>query len=222
MMSAVTCACRALVTISACMSWLAVAADFNGDGKQDVIWRLPAGNPLIWQMDGLRVAAQHPVASTADASSSIVGTGKFFGTHSDTTAWVDSSDNLRLVQIGGGGTVTQSCMPASGIDPKWEFLAIVDLNDDGIDDVLWRLDDGRVVALLMNGCNAPSLLYLTFPTDPTWTFSGASHLGGPNATGLFWTDSGSSHVIVWTVSNTGSVTQSSIPTEAQNGWSICA
>jgi len=203
-------------------SSLTAAADFNGDGKQDVVWRLPAGNPLIWQMDGLRVAAQHPLTPTVDASSSIIGTGNFFGSRSDTIAWVDSSDHLRLWQITSGGTVAHSCVAAADIDPKWNFLAILDIDNDGIDDVLWQLDDGRVIALLMDGCNAPSPLYLSFPTDPSWTFSGTGHLGGLNPAGLFWTDAGSSHVIVWAVSKSGSVTQSSILSAAQNGWNLCA
>ena len=68
----------ALLAIGACAPLLTDAADFNGDGKHDVLWRLPSGKPLIWQMDGLTVAAQQTIALAARADASIIGAGRFF------------------------------------------------------------------------------------------------------------------------------------------------
>ena len=32
-------------------------ADFNGDGKSDIVWRHPDGRTAIWLMDGLTYSA---------------------------------------------------------------------------------------------------------------------------------------------------------------------
>jgi hypothetical protein len=33
------------------------AADFNGDGKADILWQNTDGTPAVWLMDGLDVVA---------------------------------------------------------------------------------------------------------------------------------------------------------------------
>ena len=212
---------RAFILLGAAAS-LAAAADFNGDGRQDVLWRLPSGNPLIWQMDGLSVKAQQRLALDPAASVSIVGTGRFFGSGNDAIAWIDSSDDLRLWQIDATGNVVQNCVAASGIDATWKFLAIADVNGDGRDDVLWRRDDGSVVASLIDGCSAPNTLTLNGAVvDPTWTFAGSA-IDASSRTNLVWADAGAKNAVVWTVYSSGTVTQATIAAGAQTGWEIAA
>jgi hypothetical protein len=211
-----------LLALGTCVSALAAAADFNDDGKQDVLWRLPSGKPLIWQMNGLFVSSQHTVALSAGAEASIIGAGRFFGAAAPAVAWVDSSDNLRLWQIASDGGVVQNCIAASGIDPTWKFLAIADINNDGRDDVLWRFDDGILVVSLIDGCNAPTTLTLSDAAKPGWTFVGSGRRGATNQTDLLWTDSGANNLIIWAVAADGGGARTAIPAGAQTGWIVSA
>ena len=39
------------------------AADYNGDGKADILWQNADGTPAVWLMDGLNVAGGANVGS---------------------------------------------------------------------------------------------------------------------------------------------------------------
>jgi hypothetical protein len=43
------------------------AADFNGDGRQDIVWRTHSGNPVIWQMNGLAVGSRITLPAAHEA-----------------------------------------------------------------------------------------------------------------------------------------------------------
>src|SRR6478736_4510199 len=119
----------------------ALAADFNGDGKQDLLWRNHGGNPVVWQMNGLAVASRYTVSPARDSGAAIVGSGNFFGSSPDAILWVDSSSKLSLWRV-ANGVVQQSCVV--DVDPGWGFLGIGDVDGNGIDDVAWRTSDGSV------------------------------------------------------------------------------
>ena len=36
---------------------VAEAADFNGDGKSDILWQHDSGSPAIWTMDGTNITS---------------------------------------------------------------------------------------------------------------------------------------------------------------------
>jgi hypothetical protein len=216
----------AVATTTLCLLSAAAAgygADLIGNGMRDVLWRLPAGNPLIWEMSGLSLQGQVTVSNTLDAGSAIVGTGKFFGNGSpDAIAWVSSSDQLTLWLLGSDGSVQQSC--TNTIAPDLDFLGIGDIDGDGTDDILWRsATDGSVSAYLMNGCaTTPQALALQSIADPSWTFAGAGDINGDGYADLFWQDDAANTLIEWLVAADGTVARQDQPEGNQGGWQIVA
>ena len=50
-------------------SWQAKdAADFNGDGKADILWQNDSGTPAVWLMDGMNILATGPALSNPGPS----------------------------------------------------------------------------------------------------------------------------------------------------------
>ncbi len=199
------------------------AADFNGDGKQDIVWRAHSGKPVVWQMDGLIPSSRATLATGPDAASAIVGTGRFFSGGAGGILWVDSNHELSIWGV-SNGAITQSCVVASGIDAGWSVLGIGDLDGDGIDDVLWRLPDGTVDAYLMGGgCVAPQTVTLAATANASWTFAGigtvADNQSHPVA-GVFWRDS-SGNVILWRLNGTA-VFSKTLSAGTFASWSIAA
>ena len=198
----------------------AVAADFNGDGKQDIVWRLPSGNPQIWLMDGLSISAQQTLAIAPDAGSSIVGTGRFFPHGSGAIAWVDSQHRLHVWQI-TGGVASPACAVATGINPNWSFLGIGDINGDGIDDVLWRdTSTGAVNAFLMDGCSAPTTVSLG-TAAASLSFAGAGDSDGHGRADMFWRNA-SGDVVIWRNVNSLPVSVQTLAAGSYAGWQIAA
>jgi hypothetical protein len=46
-------------------SWkIASTADFDGDGKSDILWQNPGRELYLWQMNGLRIGANGSLGAT--------------------------------------------------------------------------------------------------------------------------------------------------------------
>jgi len=196
----------------------ALAADFNGDGKQDLLWRNHTGNAVVWQMNGLAVASRFTVSPARDSGAAIVGGGNFFGSSPGAILWVDSSNQLSLWRV-GNGVVQQSC--AVAVDPGWSFLGIGDVDGNGIDDVAWRLPDGSVNVYLMNGCVAPQTITLAATANAAWTFLGIGDVDTKSTGALFWRDS-SGAVILWRVHNGSGVLTSTLAAGTYASWTVAA
>jgi hypothetical protein len=196
------------------------AADFNGDGMADILWREPAGDPLVWQMNGLNVDARHALTSEPDAGAVIAGTGNFFGTGADTILWINSAHELSLWQS-NGATVTQTCTVANSINPSWDFLGIGDVNGDGVDDVLWRLPGGTIEVLLMDGCNAPQTVSLGASADPTWSLAGIGDVDGDGFSDLLWRDS-NGNIVLWQLGASEAVTSTTLAAGTYASWNVAA
>lgn len=199
----------------------AIAADFNGDGKQDIVWRIPAGNPLIWQMDGLTIGAQQTLPIAPDAASSIVGAGTFFGAGTGGILWIDSSGHVSAWQI-SNGNIVQSCYVASGIDSSWNFLGVGDVNADGRDDVLWQSPDGTITAFLIDGCNAATALQLNAAPAPSWSLAGIGDIYGNGYSDLIWRTS-NGDLVVWQLAGGGKISRStSLSAGVFADWKVSA
>ena len=198
------------------------AADFNADGKQDIVWRAHSGKPVVWQMNGVTPSSRATLPTGLDAASAIVGAGKFFSGGAGGILWINSSHELSLWRV-SNGAITQSCLVASGIDPGWSVLGIGDLDGNGIDDVLWRLPNGSVNAYLINGCAAPTTTTLGSTADPSWTFAGIGTVEDNHnlpASGVFWRES-DGDVILWRLSGTAIFSKTLAAAEFAS-WSIAA
>lgn len=217
-------AAAAVLTAFLLAAGTARAVDLIGDGMADVLWRLPAGNPLIWEMSGLSIQSQITVPPALNAGSAIAGTGRFFGTNAaGAILWINSSDQLTLWQIGSDGNLRQSCTVAGNIDPNLDFIGIGDIDADGTDDVLWlNRMDGSVNTFLMSGCKPPQILTLQATADRAWTFAGVGDVNGDGSADLFWQDGAANTLIEWLVAPDGTVTQQNQPEGDQSGWQIVA
>jgi len=214
------CVCLIVAATILCGVAHAASADFNGDGKQDLVWRSHFGNPVVWQMNGLAVGARATLTPAPDAGSSIVGSGNFFGSSPGGILWVDSTNRLSIWRV-SNGTVQQSCVVASSIDPGWSFLGIGDLNGDGIDDVAWRAPDGSVDVYLMNGCNAPQTITLAGTAAADWTFLGIGDVDTHSDAAIFWR-AANGDVILWRLHNGTGIFTTTLQAGTYAGWTVAA
>jgi hypothetical protein len=134
---------------------VAGVADFNGDGRSDIVWRNDStGATSIWMMNGtslggdsgvtqLQIGPPWRVAAVADLN------GDGFAD----IVWRNASSGDNIVWLMHGTTLLPSSGAVLGIaDLNWHIAATGDYNGDGRDDLVWRNDATGISSMwFMNG-----------------------------------------------------------------------
>ena len=159
----------------------AYIADFNGDGKDDVLLRT-AGAWHVHELDGLEVAAGETEATDLprDENWRVAGVGDLNGDgnhdvlfrHLD-GRWFYHAMNGRHSIAGASGP------PGLPEGLEWRFAGIGDLNGDGNDDVLLRHVHGRWLYFPAGGRHRIAARRgLALPRDLDLRFAGIGDLNG--------------------------------------------
>jgi Ca2+-binding RTX toxin-like protein len=128
---------------------VAGTGDFNGDGRDDILWRNDVGTviTLLGQANGSFVGNVNFTLNPG-LDWHVAGTGDFNGDGRDDILWRNDVGLVvdLLGQPNGSfvGNVSFNLNP--GLD--WHIAGTGDFNGDGRDDILWRNDAGNVIDLL--------------------------------------------------------------------------
>ena len=151
-------------------------ADFNGDGKPDILLENTGnGQRVLWLMGGPNNA--HVTLGldlgSLDPAWHIVGTADFNGDGKPDILLENTSSGQRVLWLMGGPNnayVTQG-LDLGSLDPAWHIVALADFNRDGSPDILLEnVSSGQRVLWLMGG---PNNAYVTQgldlgSLDPVW------------------------------------------------------
>lgn len=124
-------------------------ADFNGDGKADVLFENSAGVYSIWQMDGAKITATSTLGNPGVAWF-FKGTGDFNGDGKQDLLFENSAGTYRVWELDGSRVIADISLGNPGV--KWTLAGIGDYNGDGTSDLLFRnIDGGYSTWLVQNG-----------------------------------------------------------------------
>ncbi len=126
---------------------VAGTGDFNGDGRDDILWRNTNGTVSDWlgQSNGGFVANDVNAARFVPTSWSVVGTGDFNGDGRDDILWRNSNGQLSdWLGQANGGFVLNDAIALTQVDTAWSVVGTGDFNGDGRDDILWRNTNGTI------------------------------------------------------------------------------
>jgi len=127
-----------------------IAGDFDGDGKEDLLWRSSTtGFNKVWLMDGESVVGGQSWGGVPTVWE-IAGTGDFNGDGKADILWRNTADGNTIAwQLDGFERDARSI----GAPPLvWTVEQIRDTNSDGFSDILWRnTETGGIVVWRMNG-----------------------------------------------------------------------
>jgi len=135
------------------LSWqVAGTGDFNGDGRDDILWRSDTGVLTDWLgTDNGSFTSNYPSSAvTVPGDWHIAGTGDFNGDGRTDILWRSGSLTVDWLANANGGFASNWNNSVVNIPTDWTVAGTGDFNGDGRDDILWRNSAGLTVDWLAN------------------------------------------------------------------------
>ena len=170
---------------------IAGTGDFNGDGRDDILWQHSNGTVTDWlgQANGGMVGNFANFRALAGSGWAIAGTGDFNGDGRDDILWqhTDGTVTNWLGQANGGMAGNIANLGA-GAGAGWSIAGIGDFNGDGRDDILWQHTDGTVTNWLgqANGGMAGNIANLGAGAGAGWAIAGIGDFNGDGRDDILW------------------------------------
>jgi hypothetical protein len=193
-------------------------ADFNGDGKSDILWRNEVnGYVSVWQMDRAQVATTYNPGQVG-LEWKIVGAGDFVGDGKAEVLWRNTaSGEVDLWTIDGPGAGQTHGVKIADLPLNWKVAGSGDFNGDGRNDILWQDQvSGQMVVWEMNGAQVIANQAIGNP-GPQWKVVALSDINGDGKADILWRDSGTGQVVTWEM-NGFDVASFSVLATVDNTW----
>jgi len=171
-------------------------ADFDADGKGDLVWRTAApGSGLSWWLmnaNALGSSNYHEVNSEWQ----IADVGDLDGDGRSDLIWRRASDGAAYLWTLDGfsfkGFFDLGILPPT----TWTLVGVGDLDGDGKGDILWRNVDGTLYGWLMNGGTISSQGVIGNP-GATWQVMDIADMDGDGSADIVFRNSVSGQVYSW-------------------------
>jgi hypothetical protein len=160
---------------SVSLDWgLVGAGDFNGDGKDDLLWRhRTTGAFTQWRSTGDSFQKNAYADDQVGGDWSIQGLGDLDGDGRDDLVWREKSTGVLTVWRSTGTEFVENAMYDATVSTRWILAQVADTNGDGRADLLWRnQDSGDASVWLSTGTDfiRNAGYYSGLPMD--WTVEG--------------------------------------------------
>ena len=126
---------------------VAGTGDFNGDGRDDILWRNDNGALTDWlgTASGGFFENYGALSLQVPTDWQIAGTGDFNGDGRHDILWRHENGTLTdWLGTANGGFIENYAALAVQVPTGWQVAGTGDFNGDGRDDILWRHEDGTL------------------------------------------------------------------------------
>jgi hypothetical protein len=159
------------------------SADFNQDGKADIILQNNDGTPQIWLMNGTNVTSVTNLVNPGP-SWHVIAAADFNNDGRPDILW-QNTDGAAAIWLMNGTTPTGGGVLPVNPGPSWRVIGAGDVNGDGKADILWQNNDGTPAIWEMNGTNVIGGGLLVNP-GPSWHAIGLGDFNGDGNADILW------------------------------------
>jgi hypothetical protein len=165
--------------------------DFNGDNRDDILWRSDGGRVTNWLGQGDGGFASNIAIADANAGADwhAVGVGDFNGDNRDDILWRhENGDMFDWLSQANGNFASNASNSYTNVSVSWEVIGTGDFNGDNRTDVLWRNDIGRVTNWLgqTNGGFLGNFANADANAGLDWHFAGTGDFNGDGRDDILW------------------------------------
>jgi hypothetical protein len=191
----------------------------NGDGIPDLIWQNDATRQVrVWYLggqQGLNLLGTSDPAPGTYTGWRLAGVADMNRDGVPDLIWQnDATRSVGTWYMGGpnGTTVQGIAYQATDTYPGWTVVAVVDMNRDGVPDLVWQNDSTRAVGTwYMTGPLALTQDHVAFQAGlvyPGWKIIGVTDLNNDGIPDLIWQNDTTRQVGTWFMSGPDAAIQS--------------
>lgn len=194
---------------------LAGIADFNADGKADILWRDSVTNLMeVWYMNGMVRTGSASVPSSPDANWRVAATGDFNGDGFADIVWRHATTFAASLWLMRDTTLLGTSALPTVPDGNWNIMGVGDFNRDKKLDIVWRNSMSKGCAVwLMNGTTFNNAVILPSVGAP-WNLVGVGDMNGDGDADMIWQTTTTRQVAIWRMNQTTFVSGHFIDTSA--------
>lgn len=193
-------------------------ADFNGDGRSDIILRGLSGELVVWQMNNSQILGGGLVPANPGLYWKVDGTGDFDG---------DARSDILLRGLGGeiviwqmnGSQIMGGGLVAVNPGSYWNVSGTDDFNGDGRSDILLRGLGGEIVIWQMNGNQISGGGLVPANPGTYWSVAGTDDFDGDSRADILLRGLGG-EIIVWQMNGNQIVGGGVVPASPGTYWKV--
>jgi hypothetical protein len=179
--------------------------DFNGDGRDDILWRNSDGTIGNWLADANGGhSANSASVTTVSSYWQIAAIGDFNGDGRDDILWRGNGGEFGNWTANASGVFTYNAAAGTGnVASSWKIEGVGDFNGDGRDDILWRNSDGTIGNWLANANGGHSANNASISSvGNNWHIAAIGDFNGDGRDDILWRGDGGEFGN-WTASTSG-------------------
>jgi hypothetical protein len=180
--------------------------DFNQDGYGDLLFQESSSLEVrTWLMNSSTILASTAIYGGAGLSDwTFQGIGDFDNDGDADLLWRhNTTSEIRIWFIEGAAIAGATTVYSGAGLGSWTIETIADVNGDGIDDLVFQNTNTQVYYWILDNAGAISSQGYVWAGTPgaTWDMQGAGDFNGDGTDDLLWRNTGTSQMLIWTLSN---------------------
>ncbi len=192
-------------------------ADFNGDGKTDMLWQHEiSGQVLVYLMNGASILSARSIYKGGEWK--VEDCADFDGDGKDDLLWSHSQSGSSAIYLMNGADVSSTHSLKAGFG--WLVRKAADFNGDGKSDILWEINGVQGNLYLMNGATVSSEATI-YSKSPVWNLKLFGDFNGDSKTDILWESTDGKFGYVYLMNGTALLPESGISyTKSDLAWKI--